>query len=528
MRQANGPVWTPKLRQLSLWVLLAGLATFVACTFATDDSVNPSVRPSTRLIVDSIGRQDSLSTRIALSWSGQVADGYVVGYRIFWSFAPVGNPDAELNNQPLVTREDSTFLFTLRGLPGGKVYFYVRAEDNRGRTGTFANLNITVKNFPPTATIQTSGLPVASDVFSVLTIPVAVTDIDGNETVDSLFVKINEGNWFPVYPKASLISIVGENPMVSGAGRARVYSTVEGTSIVTRQEPGFASGLVIGDSNMVYIRCRDLAGAFSPIRSTERKFFVRRQTSDLLLVDSYITASGPDADAINTSVVNQVYPAGYDKIDLFADGNAYQPVQPRLWRVAFGLTLRLYKKVYWYSDVANTINNNVADGNSALVQTASPALRDYLDNNGKLMLSCRNYIIPDGTPNTRSYPNGSLITRILSIDTILNNDLNVRIPNNATVGAVAGTGFPDLRMANVLTTGFMPFRNSGDATPLYTTTMTRGGSPYRDNLVALRKQNAANGRTNLVFFSMDFHLMSGDANAQAQAMDRILNQEFNW
>lgn len=518
------------MKNLNVWLyFLVLLAVVYGCTYATQDQVNLDVRPTTRLAINEIGRIDSLSTKVRLQWSGSVADGFVTGYRIFWSFNPVGNPEAELANQTVVTRSDSTFLFTLRGQSGGSVYFYVQALDNRGRSGNAAFLKINVKNFAPVASIQNSGLPRSQDVYSVLTIPVAVSDVDGNETIDSLYVKVNNGAWFPLDPRTSLITLVPNDPGTTSTapGAARVFSTIETSSITTTQVPGLASGIVVGDSNTIYIRCKDLAGEFSRVDTADRKFFIRRKTSDLLVVDSW-SGGGLNADQVNANLLAAVYPAGHDKIDLFEDGNKYQPVQPRLWRVSFGLLLRLYNKVYWYSDAANTITNNVADGNSTLLQTASPALQDYLQANGKLMVSCRNYIIPDGTPNTRSYPEGSLITRILSIGTIFNNDITVRMASNTTLRAAAGTGYPDMQLNNQLLTGFMPYRVNNDATLLYSGNMTLRGNAYPNTDVALRKQNAFNGRTNLVFFGIDFHLFNGNPTAQTQVLDKILNQEFNW
>ncbi len=512
----------------------AALLTFTfalnSCRNATDDVLDAGTVPTTRLIFESIDRTDSLSTKVRLQWSGSVKDGYITGYKIYWAYNAAPDPNAALATVSQITSGvDSTFLFSLRGSAGGTVHFYVQALDNRGRAGVPAYLQIKVKNFSPKAQIPSSSLPVANDVFSVLTFAVATNDPDGAETIDSLFVRVNNGGWFPINPRASLVSLVANDPSTTNSTNtaAKVYSTVETTSIISRLESGLASGLRVGDSNRVYVRCKDIAGAFSNIDSSSRRIFVRRKTSDLLVIDSW-NGAAPNADAINAALLGAVYPNGYDRIDLYQNNNAYQPIQPRLWKVNFGLILQQYAKVFWYSDVSNHIINNVADPNSALIQTAAPALKDYLDNNGRLLVSCRNYIIPDGTPNTKSYPNGSQITRILSIDTIFNNDLNVRMQSNVSLSPAAGSGYPTLKLYNGLVTGFMPFANLSDASVLYTGPMTRSGSPYANNLVAIRRQNAFTGKTNLVFFGIDFHLFSGDAAAQQAVLDRVLNQEFNW
>jgi hypothetical protein len=151
-------------------------------------------------------------------------------------------------------------------------------------------------------------------------------------------------------------------------------------------------------------------------------------------------------------------------------------------------------------------------------------VRDH--NNGKLFLSYRNARISQTTENT-SYPIGSLTTRLLSISNIFANDNNVRLLQTGALNAEAGTGYPTLKPI-ALITGFLPFVNNSDGSPLYRGTVTRSGTPYANNLLALRKQNANNGKTNLVFFAIDFHLLSGDLAAQQTVFDRILNQEFNW
>lgn len=529
------PMLSQKISKSILTLFVILMAIGYGCMPERGEIPTPEGRPVSSLWIDSIGRTDSSSSKIRLKWTGTASDGWVKGFRIFWSLSPVSNPEGELNNiQQLTSRFDSTFSFNLIGTLGGSVHFYLQSVDNFGRVSIPSYLKINLKNSVPRVTIAASGLPRNPEVFSVFSVPFVLSDLDGNETIDSVFIKANNGNWVPFDVESNLITIVPTEPKRNStqAQSGFLYSSKEQPTFSTKLETARLNGLVVGDSNQIYIRCKDLAGAFSNIDSLRNRIFIRRQTSDLLLVDTWdIPNATINADNVNEALAAQVSADGFDKLDLLGFNGSYQPTQPRIWLTSFYHTLALYKKVFWYSDFNNSRVNNQTDNGSTLLMTASQALINYLNvANGKLLISARNYIIPDGTPTTKSYPPGSLITRLLSIDTIFNNDLQVRIAGNrdlALSSSAASLNYPVLRTSEAIT-GFMPFRGRTDATELYSAPMIFQSRVYNNNLVAIKRQNPLFGRTNLVFFGLDFHIFNGNPTAQRECLAKILNEEFNW
>ena len=182
-----------RLAQLC-WPLLLLLA--FSCRTEKETTVENQA-PIVRIATEKINLPDSvrLFTRIHMYWSGQDADGYVKGFRTAWSNTRE-NALARLASAKIETKTDSTFLFNFAGSSDtSTIWFVVEAEDEKGlRSKEPAVLKIPLQNSAPSISFLTDGLPQADSIWSVLSLPYAFADPDGSENIDSIYMKINDGN----------------------------------------------------------------------------------------------------------------------------------------------------------------------------------------------------------------------------------------------------------------------------------------------------------------------------------------------
>ena len=246
--------------------------------------------PDTRIFLKEINLSgdERLNSVVRLHWSGEDQDGYVKGYELSfdqtsWSF---------------VTTQDSTFRFDI--LPGSDttdIDFYVRAIDDKDLADPSpAYLRIPIKNAPPVARLDTLK-SVPDTVNSIFSLLWTVSDLDGPETLDSTYIRINDGPWYRLEPRITFATFVPEAPMIAGGQAARVYAEASGQLL-----PFAISGLRVGADNRIYLRVRDIAGTFSATDSSDL-FFVRRQGGDLLVVDAHTST---DADEVYFPILSSV------------------------------------------------------------------------------------------------------------------------------------------------------------------------------------------------------------------------------
>ena len=216
----------------------------------------PNVPPDTHISIEAINLtgDDRLRSEVTLHGYGADEDGWVTGYEISLN----GTTWSPVNVQ------DSTFKFSLSlGSDTTDIDFFVRAIDNENELDPSpAHLLIPIKNTPPTAvfdSVQT--LPDTS--FIVTTLFLSVEDLDGEDNVDSIFVKFNGSNWFALSKSVRTLTIVPDDPTVSGAATAKAYSGAEAMLL-----PGTLNGLILDGDNVIYLKARDIAaGASLPSRS---------------------------------------------------------------------------------------------------------------------------------------------------------------------------------------------------------------------------------------------------------------------
>lgn len=481
---------------------LALLTGLFACEKG-DEKAN--LAPSTEIAISAINLsgENRLTSSVQLDWTGYDKDGYVTGFEI----------SLDNVNWNFTTKTDSLFRFNFTGVTDTTdISFYVRAvDDDRSADATPAFLKIPIQNTPPVARFDSSVVQPSDTIFSVLTAAWVATDADGQQTLDSVFIKINNGAWYPLAPNVSTVSFVPETPEQNGACNSIVYKGFNAEKMSKR-----IGGLVVGDTNRIYIKARDIANSESIIRKT-KAFFVKRKTSDLLVVDTHIGSVTPTPESIYFPILNTVYPAGFDRIDMTRNAGENQP---RLWNTTFPLILGLYKKVFWYSDDQK---NAVADRNLMLIEAASAAVQKYLNTGGKVLITSK---FPDGVARLSR---DSQVFSWLPMDSIPQASSELRLLGNRVIPAVLGTGYEDLRTpVGSIISGFDPFSTSSPDTLYRAISLGRTVGTWTGTTKIAARKTYSNGRTNLVFFSAEMHLLNGNPTALSNTFSKILNDEFNW
>ena len=256
--------------------------------------------PETNIFVDEINLSGDqrLNSVVKLHWMGEDRDGYITKYEL----AVNGGEWTTTNST------DSTFRFDIPlGSDTIDILFQVRATDNLGLTDpTPAEVLIPIKNAPPIAKFDTLNV-IPDSVFSVWSVLWSVDDLDGIETLDSTFIKINDGNWIGLDKRENYTTFIPISPKENNRQDAQIFSGLKRTIL-----PVSLPGLKVGDDNRLYIRTRDIAGSFSPIDST-KSFFVKQQKSDFLVIDGHGSGS---VDKVYQTILDQVSP-GYDRIRPF-------------------------------------------------------------------------------------------------------------------------------------------------------------------------------------------------------------------
>ncbi|WP_091506478.1 hypothetical protein [Flexibacter flexilis] len=469
-------------------------------------SEKANLAPSTTIAIDKINLAGSsrLVSTVQLNWTGFDQDGYVTGFEI--------SKDGG-QTWATTTKSDSLFRFSFSpNTDTTDIHFLARAIDNDGqKDATPASLIIPIKNTPPTVRVDSSSISLSDTVFSVLTMGWNATDSDGDNTLQSVSIKINDGDWYNLSPTVKLVSFVPETPMQNGATQSKIYQGYGNTLLSAK-----IAGLRVGDTNRVYIKAQDAANTESLVYKS-KAYYVARQKSDLLVIDTHNGTTTPTPEATYLPLLSSVYTAGYDRINMLSNNKANQP---KLWNTTFALVLGLYKKVFWYSDDSK---GSVVEPNSMPLESATATLQNFLNNGGKVFITSK---FPDGSSRLSR---DSQLLSVLAVDSIAWQSSNLRLLGNRTVTSLK-TGFPNLRTltsaAGGTITGLDVFYTKADS--LYECPVSPASGTWTGaNNVSLVK-NYSNGRTNLVFFSVELHLLNGDAAALNTTFNKVLNEEFNW
>lgn len=451
--------------------------------------------PDTRISLEAINLEgeDRLRSIVELSWSGSDVDGYVTGYEL--SF--------DNQNWFFTQQTDSIFKFSLPlGLDTTDINFYVRSmDDDEAVDGSPAYLRIPIRNSAPTALFDTT-LVIPDTSYIVTTMFLDVEDLDGEDNLDSIYIKVNNGAWYSLSPTTKVVSLIPDDPQVSGSVGA---SVLIGGGTVTQSAT--LQGLNLNGSNIVYLRASDIAGSDSEV-DTSKVFFVKHQTSDLLVVDAHAGGSVPSPEEVLYPALQNAYAGGYDRIDLELNDGINKP---NLWTPTFSIFLSFYDKVFWYSDES--------EGGFGILEEAAGAAQDYLNGGGKMLIST-------GFPST--FDNSSVVLEFTPVDSVSTFPGLARLPtgNQLSPEGASATNYDTLAASSFIGRA-TPIYVASTAETIYTGDIVITGGWVGPTAFGARSTNGANN-TNVVFISVELHKVDGNVGAIETLFDQVLNNEFNW
>ena len=466
----------------------------VACKKGQLNDNNP---PDTSIFVGQINLsgENRLTTEVPMFWSGTDKDGYIVGYEI--SF--------DNSNWDLVTTTDSVFKFEISaGSDTTDIDFWVRAVDDLGDVDpTPAYLAIPIKNSPPTAIMDTI-ITIPDTVYTVLTMAWIADDPDGIENLDSIFLKINNSQWYGFEPSTSIITLVPQTPEASGSVTSDLFVGI------TAETGDFTmEGLVLEGNNEVYVFARDVSGEESPI-DTSNVFYAKRKSSDLLMVQSHQAGSAPTPQDVYFPILNTTY-GGFDYINLQQNDNENLP---RFWSPTFEFLIKLYDIVFWVAD-----EGKIDVTEQLYMEAASAVLQEYLNEDGKLFSTMK---FPSQFDPT------STIFQFSPIDSLFcNTSGQARMSQDSLM--VPTTNFPNFSTLrpSIFLTGVDPVWIKPSAEAMFTGELQLTGCTGGSDVLGARTSNF-DGNTNQVFFSVELHNMNGDPAALETLFTELFNDEFNW
>ncbi len=349
------------------WVLLIGVAMMSACTTGFEGIVKDNQPPQTFLMVDTIVRpaEDRFGSLVQLHWWGDDSDGWITGYE--YSFDTLGGDSVHWH---FTQRQDSVFLFPIPpGDDTADFVFQVRSIDNDGlRDPSPAQLTVPVKNTPPTVHFTYPDLfPVKS--FPVLRYYWTGSDPDGLQTISHYELVWNDTTAVPFAVEAFTTSVVLEaiDPKATQSA-CKVYINNQVTPLVASMP-----GLLLNDTNVLFIRVVDKAEAASPWTAA-RPIFVKRQQADLLLIDGYLTL-GNMITQLYRQWLDSIGIAAADTLQLFEKVNGAF-TQQASDNFTQGKIFALFEKIIWYTNDA-----------AASLSMGQRCLQEFFQNHGKLLMA---------------------------------------------------------------------------------------------------------------------------------------------
>lgn len=473
-------------RHFILWIVFVGF--LLGCKKEKGSKI-ANHPPETSIFLDQIPLQgeDRLNALVTLHWSGEDKDGIVVGFE--YSF----------DNQTwlFTTKTDSTFRLSLDGTADtSDIMFYVRAIDDESlRDPTPASLKIPIRNTAPTVQIDHS-YDAADTTYPVILLYWNANDLDGAETLDSIYLKANNGVWLSLPASIQMVTIVPQNPKTSGSQSAYVYLQYNKTPLTT-----LLQDFVVEGHNQFFVKAKDKGGLFST-EDSSKVYYVYAQRSDLLLIDGQSTS--PRAIQTYSPILQSLY-GSYDYLDLTLSTSFPKLTLPlERWFL-------LHTQIFWYAQ--NTVTQ------LDYIEKSESIIQNSLNAGKKLLFSL---------PVTKSLSPTSAIYRFSPIDSLTQQkDAFMMSTGQAYPDALEGMGYPVLKNSGPgLISQISPFYVKASARVLYRAELVAGAGSWTDSTTIAAKLLNNQNKTNCIFFVIPLEKLNGNSNLQ-QLFQAIQN-EFNW
>ena len=444
---------------------------------------------------------DRLNSIVRLSWYGKDPDGYVVAFEL----------SKDGVNWERTNQQDSTFQFPLDGgTDTADIQLYVRAIDNLGLADASPDfVSIPIKNTPPKIAFDDE-LTVADTAFIAATTEWDASDLDGNETITEVQISVNGKAWFSISQTKKIFTLVPVDPTVSDTVSARIYYDTD-----ENPASGLVEGLVVNDTNKIYIRAIDQAGTVSEL-DTSTTFYLKGKVNDVLVVSG---VSGALNRAYARALDSAQIPIQYDYLSLLASNGIYRP---KLWNVTFKLALTSYDKLFFYSN-EDTYLNSYTNISNLLLEFAAPSLQAFANQGGKYFISTAfgSQVVIDGFVGLlpiRSKASVNTTNAFLMRDS----SLVAQLPN-----------FPDIVNTQFAVPSIGVFNiDSADTEVLYTAEITEGiafpppGTPWTDTRI-IASGRRVNGKLNQVFFACELYDLRPSNQQLSALFHQVFNEEFD-
>ena len=376
---------------LSLGLLLA--AALAACDSSITGEAGANQPPETELAVrvtdlrETLG-DGTLTSTVEVNWAGTDVDGFVASYEVrFYDEARLGQIGAEAE-WTATTRRDTTALFPIPpGQDRAAVVFEVRAIDNEGaKDPTPAQTIYPIRNSPPTFRIIAAEAP-PDTTWPAFSFSWLASDPDSDADLAGIEIALNDTLNFTRLPAdVTFATFIAEDPRATGSTAAQVFLG-RGFQATELSVPG----LRLDAENVVYLRSVDRTDTTSvrlryPAEETE-SFFVKRVTSDILLVNDYRSSTNAVILPVHRAILD-AYGAAYDEWYLaepFQTGStivtAYSENFPANAEPTLRETLRFWSHIYWVS--TNATNRSL--GNN--LPLAANVIDPFLDDGGRMFVN---------------------------------------------------------------------------------------------------------------------------------------------
>jgi hypothetical protein len=417
------------------------------------------------------------------------------------------------------------------------------AMDPSGTTLTFPVLNSPPSvSFVPNPTDPTLLLKQPDTTFTAVTFSWTASDPDGNNTLRSCRIALNDtsnpSNWFTLSLRDTLITlVVPRTRSDAAASGTQIQADVYGGSFLGRHLIGQIPGLRLDATNVLFVQAKDVAGAYSPaitMPSGTDRWYVKKPHGRLLIVNDYINSDG---DLALSTYVNNLanIPGGqFSQVDMINIGTGLSasdknngkagPFTPPFVDPALIQTFLLYDYIFWYTDQYPSL------------ATAQRSLFTYMQNGGKVLFSTT---FQSGLDPRAAFKDFAPIDSISSApftprpapgDTRI--PVNYRVYPDSTGG---GAIYPQLAFivpnppAPFHFVFMRPIYRRSDARYLYHLQSDTANVPPR--YIGMPNIAAVDGQRTIVFIGLPLHLLDnkdyGNPLGLQAFFNRVFTQEFN-
>lgn len=510
-------------KTLKTIVLLLLVILTYNCSEDMTGVLNENQAPETRVALfpdSSISQQKS---RLTVHWWGDDPDGLVAGYFYKWEGITESwefSPDNEKTFSLPIGTVDTAFNFkvtavdnagngeydsqvTIYGEDVGPEPFVDENGDGIYNEGekyydlgmvdpTPAVQKYPIKNSAPEV-VWNKATVLPEQSFPVMTLGWDATDLDGDESITSIQIALNDTTEF--ISLASNVNLITLRAKSFDTDLTEMEILVNGSEDKILQEK--LQNLKLDDNNRIYLRALDISGSMSKTISLPeegRDWFVKKPKGKLLIIDDFV--NGQAATDFYNEQFDKIGGGQFkDKFDVF-DLENEELAYPNL---SFLETLKLFEHVLWYSDSKPNI------------EFAIMGTQKFLESGGKLAYSMT---LIDSS-SSYEYDLATLQS-FLPIESIEHEKkVNFMFPG-AFVLADENFDYPDLKTSSTVAyvRTFIP--NSIAAQKVYNLSSTQINGTI----------GFMNNAKNLFFIGLPLHLCDGNQGNVQKLLEKLFIEEF--